>query len=149
ILRDPLRKLPPYLRKYRWEVRVIGLFCLLITNSMTMKFNPMLSSAIFAALAVAGGCSSSQKSDQAVHDATSQPAKVEMLARDFVFGDDRPFPQCHASTVLRTNDGRFLVAWFGGTHEKHDDVGIWLSQGEPGNWSAPVEVAKIREDAHW
>src|SRR5688572_21588139 len=75
--------------------------------------------------------------------------KVEMIAKEFVFGDDRPFAQCHASTVLRTDDGKFLVAWFGGTHEKHDDVGIWLSKGEPGNWSAPKEVAKIREDAHW
>lgn len=71
------------------------------------------------------------------------------LAKDFVFGDDRPFAQCHASTLLMTGDGKFLVAWFGGTHEKHDDVGIWLSKGEPGKWSAPVEVAKIREDAHW
>lgn len=75
--------------------------------------------------------------------------KVNEIKRDFVFGDDRPFAQCHASTVLRTDDGKFLVAWFGGTHEKHDDVGIWLSKGEPGNWSTPEEVAKIREDAHW
>lgn len=74
---------------------------------------------------------------------------VMMLAKDFVFGDDRPFAQCHASTVLRTEEGKFLVAWFGGTYEKHDDVGIWLSKGEPGQWSAPVEVAKLREDAHW
>ena len=74
---------------------------------------------------------------------------VISLAKDFVFGDDRPFAQCHASTVLRTGDGKFLVAWFGGTYENHDDVGIWLSKGEPGKWSAPVEVAKIREDAHW
>jgi predicted neuraminidase len=74
---------------------------------------------------------------------------VNIVAKDFVFGDDRPFAQCHASTVLRTDDGKFLVAWFGGTHEKHDDVAIWLAKGEPGKWSAPVEVAKIREDAHW
>lgn len=74
---------------------------------------------------------------------------VTSLAKDFIFGDDRPFAQCHASTVLRTDDDKFLVAWFGGTHEKHDDVGIWLSKGEPNNWSRPVEVAKIREDAHW
>ena len=76
-------------------------------------------------------------------------ARVTMIGKDFVFGDDRPFAQCHASTVLRTADGKFLVAWFGGTHEKHDDVGIWLSKGEPGNWSPPKEIAKIREDAHW
>ncbi len=71
------------------------------------------------------------------------------LIKDFVFGDERTFPQCHASTLLRTNDGQFLVAWFGGTHEKHDDVGIWLSKGNPKNWSAPIEIAKLREEPHW
>jgi len=91
------------------------------------------------------GCRSKQ--DKEKDEMTG--AVVTELKRDFVFGDDRPFAQCHASTVLRTDDGKFLVAWFGGTHEKHDDVGIWLSKGEPGNWSAPKEVAKIREDAHW
>ena len=75
--------------------------------------------------------------------------EVVMVAKEFVFGDDRPFAQCHASTLLRTDDGKFLVAWFGGTQEKHDDVGIWLSKGEGGSWSTPMEVAKIREDAHW
>lgn len=75
--------------------------------------------------------------------------QIEVVSKDFIFGDHRPFPQCHASTVLRTDDGKFLVAWFGGTREKHPDVGIWLSKGKPGHWSTPVEIAKIREDAHW
>jgi predicted neuraminidase len=79
-----------------------------------------------------------------------QPAaKLSEIKKDFVFGDQRPFAQCHASTLVRTKDNQFLVAWFGGTREKHDDVGIWLSKGVPGKWSAPREVAKIREDAHW
>lgn len=91
------------------------------------------------------GCNSKQN---AKDEKMSKPT-VTMLEKEFVFGDDRPFAQCHASTVLRTDDGKFLVAWFAGTHEKHDDVGIWLSKGNPGNWSTPVEVAKIREDAHW
>ncbi len=75
--------------------------------------------------------------------------ELAQVETDFVFGDDRSFPQCHASTLVRLDDGNFLVAWFGGTAEKDPDVGIWLSKGQPGNWSAPVEVAKIREDAHW
>ena len=74
---------------------------------------------------------------------------VKLLSSGFVFEPGQSFAQCHASTVLHTRNGNFLVAWFGGTHEKHDDVGIWLSKGKPGQWSAPVEVAKIREDAHW
>ena len=75
--------------------------------------------------------------------------KIVLVARDFIFGDQRTFPQCHASTLLKIDNGMFLVAWFGGTREKHDDVGIWFSKGKPGNWSTPVEIAKIREDAHW
>jgi predicted neuraminidase len=74
---------------------------------------------------------------------------LQLLSSGYVFDAGQPFLQCHASTILHTRDGKFLVAWFGGTHEKHDDVGIWLSKGRPERWSAPIEVAKIREDAHW
>lgn len=113
-----------------------------------MKRNTFFSFAVIIALlcaAIVWGCNAKKEQE----NTEVEQSGVTMLEKDFVFGDDRPFAQCHASTVLRTEDGNFLVAWFGGTHEKHDDVGIWLSQGNPGNWSAPVEVAKIREDAHW
>jgi len=43
----------------------------------------------------------------------------------FVFGKDRPFAQCHASTVVESKDGTIIVAWFGGSHERGADVGIW------------------------
>lgn len=78
-----------------------------------------------------------------------KPDSLIAITKDFVFGDDRPFAQCHASTLVRTDDNNFLIAWFGGTREKHDDVGIWLSKGVPGKWSRPIEVVKLREDAHW
>lgn len=81
--------------------------------------------------------------------AATADADTLQVKKDFVFGDKRPFAQCHASTLVRLENGQFLVAWFGGTEEKNPDVGIWLSKGQPGNWSAPIEVAKIREDAHW
>lgn len=85
------------------------------------------------------------------HPAPSSNAKDQLpsLVKGFVFADERPFPQCHASTLIHTNDGQFLVAWFGGTHEKHDDVGIWLSKGTPRHWSAPIEIAKLKEVPHW
>ena len=88
-----------------------------------------------------------EKADNASH--ADKKDSVKLLSSGFVFEPGQPFAQCHASTVLHTRNGNFLVAWFGGTHEKHDDVGIWLSKGKPGQWSAPVEIAKIREDAHW
>jgi len=72
-----------------------------------------------------------------------------LVTRDFIFDDDRPFKECHASTLVALDDGNFLVAWFGGTKEKNPDVAIWLSKGRPGNWSAPRQIMKIRQDAHW
>lgn len=74
---------------------------------------------------------------------------TESIIPEFIFGDDRPFLQCHASTLVRLSDGRFLIAWFGGTKEKDDDVGIWITKGNAGTWAIPQEVAKIRHDAHW
>lgn len=68
---------------------------------------------------------------------------------EYVFGDDRPFAQCHASTMIGLGDGSYLVAWFAGSHEKNDDVGIWMAEGQPGKWSKPYMAVKIRNDPHW
>ena len=53
--------------------------------------------------------------------------------------DNKPTPQCHASTIEEIGEG-FITAWFGGTHEKNDDVGIWVSRNIDGHWLQPVEV---------
>jgi predicted neuraminidase len=53
--------------------------------------------------------------------------------------DGKPTPECHASTIVEVEDG-IIAAWFGGTGEKHSDVGIWVSMNLDGNWSKPVEV---------
>lgn len=102
--------------------------------------------ALVAIAAVVCACSKKQEADTSVK--VEVPA-LEVISREFVTGDDEPFAQCHASSVLRTGDGDFLVAWFAGTEEKHDDVGIWISKGSPGAWSVPVEIVKVRNDAHW
>lgn len=68
---------------------------------------------------------------------------------DFVFGTDRPFEQCHASTLVETRDGTLLCAWFAGTKEKAPDVGIWLARFADGQWSQPERVAKVNHTAHW
>lgn len=68
---------------------------------------------------------------------------------NYVFTDDRPFNECHASTLVETADAKILCAWFGGTEEKNPDVAIWLSQWNNEVWSVPIKVAKVREEAHW
>jgi predicted neuraminidase len=79
----------------------------------------------------------------------NKPAQIVKLKASHVLGPKRPFAQGHASTLVKGKGNTYLVAWFGGTHEKHPDVGIWLSKGDGQHWSEPIEVAKIREDAHW
>ncbi len=99
------------------------------------------------AVLVVAACQSTP-SATAPEQARSSSA-TELPVLDFVFGDDRPFAQSHASTLIRLHNGDFLVAWFGGTHEKHDDVGIWMSKGRPGAWKPPFQVAKIDSTPHW
>lgn len=68
---------------------------------------------------------------------------------ELVFEEDRPFEQCHASSIESLGFGQYMMVWFAGSHEKHDDVGIWMSKGSPGNWSYPELLVKVRDDPHW
>ncbi len=67
----------------------------------------------------------------------------------FIFEEERPFAQCHASTITQAGDGTMLAAWFAGTKEKHPDVGIWMSQYHGERWTPPRLSAKVKECAHW
>jgi predicted neuraminidase len=62
-----------------------------------------------------------------------------IVKSEFIF-ETAPFLECHASTIIETATG-LVAAWFGGTREKHRDVGIWVSRFGAEGWSAPVEVA--------
>ncbi len=68
---------------------------------------------------------------------------------EHIFGDDRPFAQCHASTLVELRNGRVLAAWFGGTAEKHADVAIWGATRVEGRWSQPRVLARVRNSPHW
>lgn len=93
--------------------------------------------------ACGGGESQKEKATETQQEVT--PA----IETGFFTADGVPVPEVHASTVLRLSNGEIMAAWFGGKKEGTDDVGIFLVQGKPGNWSAPKEISKIREDAHW
>jgi predicted neuraminidase len=62
-----------------------------------------------------------------------------IVLTEFV-ADPSPTPACHASTIVETSSG-LVAAWFGGTRERHPDVGIWLSRQVEGRWTPPVEAA--------
>jgi predicted neuraminidase len=70
----------------------------------------------------------------------AKPGEGALLSAELIYPlDDKPTPQCHASTIVETPSG-LVAAWFGGKHEKNTDVGIWLSRHVDGKWSKPVEL---------
>ncbi len=71
-----------------------------------------------------------------------------IVKSEFIY-DEAPFPSCHASTLVETEPGRLLCAWFGGTDEGEKDVAIWLSEWDGAAWSAPREVARDPKEPCW
>lgn len=80
----------------------------------------------------------------------SENPQFEMVDSSEIFKDGEYFAEAHASSLVRLDNGEILASWFGGTKEGKDDVGIWLARKtNDNNWSQSVQVAKIRDDAHW
>ncbi|MEZ6077031.1 MAG: exo-alpha-sialidase [Pirellulaceae bacterium] len=69
-----------------------------------------------------------------------QVGEQGILSAEFIYPlEGRPTPECHASTIVDTSDG-LVAAWFGGLHENHPEVGIWVARHDGSQWRAPVEV---------
>lgn len=64
----------------------------------------------------------------------------KVISQQLLFSDP-PFKECHASTLIETEPGKMLVAYFAGTGEGNKDVCIWTSYGEKGKWDQPKLVA--------
>lgn len=88
-------------------------------------------------------------STEVVTEASADSLSLTMVSSSKIFDSHPEFAQGHASTIVAVSPGEYLVAWFGGTHEKHDDVSIWMSRGDGNTWEVPQKVAKIRNDPHW
>jgi len=78
------------------------------------------------------------------------------LERSFVFGEDRPFAQCHAASLAPLADGAIAVAFFAGPYEGHPDVAIYTARRPAPRGAearAPFEpprvAAKVADVAHW
>ena len=65
----------------------------------------------------------------------------EGIIVDEFINNDAPYLSCHASTIVETTKGDLVASWFGGTHERHPDVGIWVSKLKNGKWTEGIEVA--------
>jgi len=92
---------------------------------------------------------------------TDAEARVPVVRHpEFVFGgkwartkheavstSDSPTEACHATTILHLDKKQVLMAWFGGTYEGAEDVGIWVSKRDESGWEYPHLAAKVFRDA--
>lgn len=70
---------------------------------------------------------------------------IKILKSEFIY-QTAPFPSCHASTLVETDEG-ILASWFGGTYEKHPDVSIYTARLQDDKWTTPVMVADgVKDD---
>jgi predicted neuraminidase len=100
---------------------------------------PRLTALFAVAIAIAFAPAAPAQTD----DPAAYPPGV--LKAEFIY-QVAPFPQCHASTLAETKEG-VVAAWFGGTREKHPDVGVWVSRHDGQRWSEPKEAANGVENA--
>jgi alpha-L-rhamnosidase len=86
-----------------------------------------------------------EKKKMTMNDEQDEDSAI--VSKEFIYEIDKALtPQCHASTIEVSN-GVAVASWFGGTEEKNDDVGIWVSRKTEGKWSIPKEVVNgVQED---
>ena len=58
-------------------------------------------------------------------------------------------PVCHASTIYKKKNGEILTAWFGGSREGADDLGIFLSRKSEGADFQIAEKMAGGQEPHW
>ena len=68
--------------------------------------------------------------------------KEGILVDEFIY-DKAPYPSCHAVTIVEATNGDLVSSWFGGTHERHPDVCIYVAIKPKGSdkWGEPTKVA--------
>ena len=81
---------------------------------------------------------------------TNEKSDIEYTAqKGQLFEKKAYFKSAHASTVVKMNDGRLMSAYFAGDEEGADNVRIWFSVYDNGEWSAPSQVPSVDSVAHW
>ena len=75
----------------------------------------------------------------------AKPGENGYIKGELIYSlDDKPTPECHASTIVETRSG-LIAAWFAGTHESDSDVGIRVARHDGTKWLESVEVVNGTE----
>ncbi len=102
-------------------------------NVSKVKRNTILSAVAWGLVQVCSG-------QQWIIPEKAVPGRQGLISAELIYPlDQKPTAQCHASTIIETPDG-LMCAFFAGTEEGDQDVGIRVSHYRDGKWSWPVEV---------
>lgn len=116
------------------------------TKTMTRFTLPLSPLHLFFLLALA--VTSVMADDQVASSPMAIPGQGICVSAQLVYSlDNKPTPQCHASTIAETPTG-LVAAWFAGTKEKHPDVGIRVARFDGSRWSESTEVANGIQSAN-
>jgi predicted neuraminidase len=75
----------------------------------------------------------------------ARPGENGYIKGELIYSlDNRPTPECHASTIAETKSG-LVAAWFAGTEEGNADVGIRVARHDGTKWLKSVEVVNGAE----
>jgi predicted neuraminidase len=77
--------------------------------------------------------------------ALAKPGENGYIQGELIYSlDNKPTPECHASTIAETRSG-LVAAWFAGTGEGDANVGIRVARHDGTKWLESVEVANGSE----
>ncbi|WP_370479513.1 exo-alpha-sialidase [Tamlana flava] len=105
-----------------------------------MKIRGIQTTLLLFSLLLLGSCKQQVKEAEQAIALANKTWREGIIVDEFIY-NKAPYPSCHAATIVETTNGELVASWFGGTHERHPDVGIWLSKRKNGIWTEPVEVA--------
>lgn len=93
-------------------------------------------------IALVGCTIAAQKKGETDMPALAQSGENGYIHGELIYSlDNRPTPECHASTIVETKSGRLVAAWFAGKHERNPDVGIRVALHDGTKWLDSLEVA--------
>lgn len=75
---------------------------------------------------------------------------MEWISKAFISEQpEASFAACHAASCVKDEHGNIMIAYFAGSREGAQDVGIWLSSRLDGVWQAPRRIKYIYGLPHW
>lgn len=74
---------------------------------------------------------------------------IKKAEKNYIYENIKELPSCHASTLVKYENGDILASWFGGIKEGDPDEAIFISKRSNGEWSAPVKVCDEENVVHW